>query len=244
MMHGNAAGGVPEMFRLKLEFEGDRTLQTEIIWIAPAAALLIGYLLGSIPFGVVLTRLTGAGDLRQIGSGNIGATNVLRTGRKGLAAATLLLDLAKGLVAVLLVAWLWPGEQPLAAAGALIGHCYPVWLRFRGGKGVATLMGVALGLGWPLGLVFAILWLGLLAATRVSSLAGMAAAISTPVTAAILGDFDLVPLLLALAAIVLWKHRANIARLVDGTEPRVGGAKPAPADADATGTPVDDGIGG
>ncbi|VXC54977.1 glycerol-3-phosphate 1-O-acyltransferase PlsY [Sphingomonas sp. 8AM] len=218
------------MFRLKLAVEGDWTLPTEIIWIPPAAALLIGYLLGAIPFGIVLTRMTGAGDLRQIGSGNIGATNVLRTGRKGLAAATLLLDLAKGLCAVLLIGWLWPGEQPLAAAGALIGHCYPVWLRFRGGKGVATLMGVALGLGWPLGLVFATLWLGLLAATRVSSLAGMAAAISTPVTAAILGDFDLVPLLLALAAIVLWKHRANIARLVDGTEPRIGGDKGATAE--------------
>jgi glycerol-3-phosphate acyltransferase PlsY len=179
--------------------------------------------------------MTGAGDLRQIGSGNIGATNVLRTGRKGLAAATLLLDLAKGLAAVLLVAWLWPGEQPLAAAAALIGHCYPVWLRFRGGKGVATLMGVALGLGWPLGLVFAILWLGLLAITRISSLAGMAAAISTPVTAAVLGDFDLVPLLMALAAIVLWKHRANIARLVDGTEPRVGGSKSTPTDGEVAG---------
>ncbi len=193
--------------------------------MAPFAALLIGYLLGSIPFGVLLTRMTGAGDLRTIGSGNIGATNVLRTGRKGLAAATLLLDLAKGLVAVLAVAWLWPGEQPLAAAGVLIGHCYPVWLRFRGGKGVATLMGVALGLGWPIGLVFALLWLALLAGTRVSSLAGMAAAISTPVTAAILGNFDIVPLLMALAAIVLWKHRANIARLIDGTEPRVGKSK-------------------
>lgn len=193
--------------------------------MAPLSALLIGYLLGSIPFGVILTRMTGAGDLRQIGSGNIGATNVLRTGRKGLAAATLLLDLAKGLAAVLLVAWIWPGDQPLAAAGALIGHCYPVWLRFRGGKGVATLMGIALGLGWPIGLVFAIVWLGLLAATRLSSLAGMAAAISTPVTAAILGDFDVVPLLMALAAIVLWKHRANIARLVDGTETRVGASK-------------------
>ncbi|MDR6788143.1 glycerol-3-phosphate acyltransferase PlsY [Sphingomonas sp. BE138] len=199
------------------------------------AALLIGYLLGSIPFGVVLTRMTGAGDLRTIGSGNIGATNVLRTGRKGLAAATLLLDLAKGLVAVLLVAWIWPDEAPLAAAGALIGHCYPVWLRFRGGKGVATLMGIALGLGWQVGLVFAVIWLGLLAIARISSLAGMAAAISTPVTAAVLGRFDIVPLLMALAAIVLWKHRANIARLVDGTEPRVGGAKPVAADDSASG---------
>ncbi|WP_193753007.1 glycerol-3-phosphate 1-O-acyltransferase PlsY [Sphingomonas endophytica] len=200
-------------------------MPTAIIWIPPLAALLLGYPLGAIPFGVLLTRMTGAGDLRQIGSGNIGATNVLRTGRKGLAAATLLLDLAKGLVAVLLVASIWPGEQPLAAAGALIGHCYPVWLRFRGGKGVATLMGVALGLHWPLGLVFAVIWLGLLAAIRISSLAGMAAAISTPVTAAVLGEFDVVPLLMALAAIVLWKHRANITRLVDGTEPRVGRSK-------------------
>ena len=215
--------------------EGEHKLTTEIIWIPPLAALLLGYLLGSIPFGVLLTRMTGAGDLRQIGSGNIGATNVLRTGRKGLAAATLLLDLGKGLVAVLVVGWWLPGEAPLAAAGALIGHCYPVWLRFRGGKGVATLMGVALGLHWPLGLVFAVLWLGLLAALRISSLAGMAAAISTPVTAAVLGEFDVVPLLMALAAIVLWKHRANIARLVDGTEPRVGARATAGERGDAGG---------
>ncbi|PCG07913.1 acyl-phosphate glycerol 3-phosphate acyltransferase [Sphingomonas ginsenosidimutans] len=199
----------------------------------PAAALLGGYLLGSIPFGVLLTRAFGAGDLRQIGSGNIGATNVLRTGRKGLAAATLLLDMGKGLAAVLLAAWLLPGEAPLAAAGAFVGHCYPVWLGFRGGKGVATLMGIALGLWWPLGLVFAALWLGLLAATRISSLAGMTAAIGTPVAAAMLGRFDIVPLLMALAGIVLWKHRANVARLIDGTEPRVGAKKAAPTDGPA-----------
>ena len=171
---------------------------------------------------MLLTRAFGAGDLRQIGSGNIGATNVLRTGRKGLAAATLLLDLGKGAAAVLLArAWL-PGAELYAAAAVMIGHCYPVWLRFRGGKGVATLMGVALALHWPLGAVFAALWLGLLALLRISSLAGMVAAISTPVTAAVLGEFDLVPLLMGLAALVLWKHRANIARLIDGTEPRVG----------------------
>ena len=198
------------------------TLSTEIVWIAPAFALLIGYVLGSIPFGVLLTRAFGDGDLRQIGSGNIGATNVLRTGCKGLAAATLILDLIKGLAAVLIVRAVLPGEETLAAAAALIGHCYPVWLRFRGGKGVATLMGIALGLHWPLGLVFALLWLGLLAITRYSSLAGMIAAISTPVTAAMTDAFDLVPLLMALAAIVLWKHRGNIARLIAGTEPRVG----------------------
>lgn len=184
--------------------------------------MLIGYLLGSIPFGVILTRAFGAGDLRKIGSGNIGATNVLRTGRKGLAAATLLLDMAKGFVAVLIVAHLFPGEAPLAAAGAFFGHCYPIWLRFRGGKGVATLMGIVLALHWPLGLVYAIVWLGLLAALRISSLAGIAAAIAAPVAAAAFGWFDIVPLLIALALIVLWKHRENIGRLIDGTEPRVG----------------------
>ena len=216
-------------------------MPTQIVWTAPAAALLIGYLLGSIPFGVILTRAFGAGDLRTIGSGNIGATNVLRTGRKGLAAATLLLDLAKGVVAVLAVRALLPGEEVLAAAAALIGHCYPVWLRFRGGKGVATLMGIALALHWPLSAVFALLWLGLLAATRISSLAGMIAAISTPVTAAMTDAFDLVPLLMALAGIVLWKHRENIGRLIDGDEPRVGrrtGAPGSDADTGAGADPV------
>ena len=198
-------------------------VHTEILWVAPTLSLLVGYLLGSIPFGVLLTRAAGAGDLRQIGSGNIGATNVLRTGRKGLAAATLLLDGAKGAVAVLLVDCLFPGNAPLAAAGAFLGHCYPVWLGFRGGKGVATLMGIALALHWPIGLIFAAVWLGLLAILRVSSLAGMAAAVSTPVSAALLDRFDIVLLLLALALIVLWKHGANIERLFAGTEPRVGG---------------------
>jgi acyl phosphate:glycerol-3-phosphate acyltransferase len=198
-------------------------LQTEILWMAPAAALLFGYLMGSIPFGVLLTRAFGAGDLRTIGSGNIGATNVLRTGRKGLAAATLLLDLAKGAAAVLIVTALSPGDGALAAAGAFLGHCYPVWLRFRGGKGVATLMGIVVALHWPSGLVFAATWLGLLALLRISSAAGMAAAISAPVGAALFGRFDLVLLLLALALIVLWKHRANLERLLSGTEPRIGG---------------------
>nr|WP_235903891.1 glycerol-3-phosphate 1-O-acyltransferase PlsY [Sphingomonas carotinifaciens] len=184
--------------------------------------MLFGYLLGSIPFGIILTRLAGAGDLRQIGSGNIGATNVLRTGRKGLAAATLLLDLVKGFAAVAIVAHVSPGDAPLAAAAAFIGHCYPVWLRFRGGKGVATLMGVVLALHWPIGLVFACVWLGLLATLRISAVAGMAAAISAPVAAAIFGRFDLVMLLIALALIVVWKHGANIERLLAGTEPRIG----------------------
>ncbi|SFK26643.1 glycerol-3-phosphate acyltransferase PlsY [Sphingomonas sp. NFR04] len=190
--------------------------------MAPAGALLLGYLLGSIPFGVLLTRAAGAGDLRQIGSGNIGATNVLRTGRKGLAAATLLLDMAKGAVAVLLAAAFLPGTAALAATAAFIGHCYPVWLKFRGGKGVATLMGVVLALYWPSGLVYAAVWLGLLATVRMSSVSGMAAAVSAPVSAAFFGRLDLVLMLLALALIVLWKHRENIDRLLSGAEPRVG----------------------
>jgi len=190
--------------------------------MAPAGALLLGYLLGSIPFGVLLTRAAGAGDLRQIGSGNIGATNVLRTGRKGLAAATLLLDMAKGAVAVLIAATFLPGTAALAATAAFIGHCYPVWLKFRGGKGVATLMGVVLALYWPSGLVYAAVWLGLLATVRISSVSGMAAAVSAPVSAAFFGRIDLVLMLLALALIVLWKHRENIDRLLSGSEPRVG----------------------
>ncbi len=200
-------------------------MATEYLWAAPAGAALLGYLLGSIPFGVILTRAFGAGDLRQIGSGNIGATNVLRTGRKGLAAATLVLDLAKGAAAVLLARWLFHGHEIPAAAAAFIGHCYPVWLRFRGGKGVATMMGIALALHWPIGLVYAAVWLGLLAVLRISSLAGMSAAISAPIAAAALGDFDSVFLLVALALIVLWKHRENIERLIQGTEPRVGSRK-------------------
>ncbi|TCQ01122.1 acyl-phosphate glycerol-3-phosphate acyltransferase [Sphingomonas sp. PP-F2F-A104-K0414] len=200
-------------------------MQTEILWVAPTLSLVLSYLLGSIPFGVILTRLGGAGDLRTIGSGNIGATNVLRTGRKGLAAATLLLDMAKGAVAVLLVAHLFPGNAMLAAAGAFIGHCYPVWLKFKGGKGVATLMGIVVALYWPLGLVYAVVWLGLLAGLRISSVAGMAAALSAPFAAALFGRFDLVLLLLALALIVLWKHRENVERLFSGTEPRIGSSR-------------------
>ncbi len=190
--------------------------------MSPVAALVLGYLLGSIPFGVLLTRAAGAGDLRQIGSGNIGATNVLRTGRKGLAAATLLLDLAKGWAAVVIATALLPDNEQIAAAGAFVGHCYPIWLAFRGGKGVATLMGIVLALHPPLGLVYAVVWLGLLGTLRISSVAGMAAATSAPVAGAVLGRFDLVPLLLALALIVVWKHRENVARLLDGEEPRVG----------------------
>ncbi|MEN2790182.1 glycerol-3-phosphate 1-O-acyltransferase PlsY [Sphingomonas oligophenolica] len=208
--------------------------------MAPAGAALLGYLLGSIPFGVILTRLSGAGDLRQIGSGNIGATNVLRTGRKGLAAATLLLDAAKGFAAVWLARHFFGGQDDsiavIAAAAAFLGHLYPIWLRFRGGKGVATLMGIVLALHWPCALVYAVVWLGLLATLRISSVAGMAAAVSAPVSAAFFSAFDIVLLLLALALLVLWKHRDNIDRLLNGTEPRIGAKKapnPAMPDPDA-----------
>jgi glycerol-3-phosphate acyltransferase PlsY len=195
-------------------------------------ALLLGYVLGSIPFGLILTRLTGAGDLRAIGSGNIGATNVLRTGRKGLAAGTLLLDMAKGLLAVLFAWRFWPGGTgagvaSCAALGAVLGHCFPVWLRFRGGKGVATMMGVSLGLAWPIGLAYAVTWLAMLAVTRISSLGGMTAAVVAPIAAAATGHTALVPVLAALALLVLFLHRANIARLRDGTEPRIGGSRAA-----------------
>lgn len=185
-------------------------------------ALVLGYALGSVPFGLILTRLFQAGDLRSIGSGNIGATNVLRTGRKGLAAATLLLDLGKGLVAVLLAHVLFPEATSLAAAGAILGHCFPVWLGFKGGKGVATLMGVCLGLAWPIGLAYAVTWLGLLALLRISSLAGMSAAVVAPLAALLTGNGHYAPVLAALALLVLWLHRANIARLRAGTEPKVG----------------------
>ncbi|KQM87323.1 glycerol-3-phosphate acyltransferase [Sphingomonas sp. Leaf23] len=193
-----------------------------MLWFPPVAALLIGYLLGSIPWGILLTRIAGAGDLRAIGSGNIGATNVLRTGRKGLAAATLLLDLLKGAAAVWVVAALFPGEELVAGAAAFVGHCYPLWLRFRGGKGVATMMGVVVALSPIAGLVYAIVWLGLLGTIRISSVAGMAAAVAAPIAAAALGRLDLAVLFLGLALIVLWKHRENIARLIAGTEPRIG----------------------
>lgn len=191
-------------------------------WVAPIITLLSGYLLGSIPFGVILTRAAGAGDLRQIGSGNIGATNVLRTGRKGLAAATLLLDGAKGAVAVLIVAAIRPEYQALVAAGAFFGHLFPVWLGFRGGKGVATLLGIALALAWPVGCVFAGVWLLVLSVARRSSVSGMAAALSTPVSALLLGYQGYSPLFLLLSLVCVWKHGDNIRRLIAGTEPKVG----------------------
>lgn len=190
----------------------------------PLLSLALGYLLGSIPFGLLLTRFAGLGDVRNIGSGNIGATNVLRTGRKGLAAATLILDAAKGAAAVLIAQALWPtlGLGGLAAIGAFVGHLYPVWLRFKGGKGVATLIGIVAALAWPVALIIAAVWIGALLLTRYSSVGGMSAAIAAPVAAYALGRIDLVPLFAGFALLVLWKHRANIGRLLAGTEPKVG----------------------
>lgn len=185
-------------------------------------ACILGYLLGSIPFGLILTRLTGAGDLRAIGSGNIGATNVLRTGRKGLAAGTLLLDLLKGSVAVWLARAYAPGSEGLVALAAVIGHCFPLWLRFKGGKGVATTMGVALGLAWPIGLAYAVVWLGMLALLRISSVGGMSAVVAAPLAALAIGRSDYALVLALIAALVIVLHRANIARLLAGTEPRIG----------------------
>lgn len=196
-------------------------------------AFAFAYLLGSIPFGLLLTRAAGLGDVRAIGSGNIGATNVLRTGKKWLAAATLILDGLKGFLAVALVRQFFAlndpvfqfaeaGPVPAAALGAVMGHCFPVWLRFKGGKGVATNAGVAFGLGWPIGLTYALVWIGVLAAARISSLAGMSAVVAATIAAALLGYPQFVPVLAVIAVVILWLHRANIGRLMRGEEPRVG----------------------
>ena len=188
--------------------------------IGSAAAL--GYLLGSIPFGLLLARFGGAGDIREIGSGNIGATNVLRTGRKGLAALTLLLDLLKGVAAVLLARQLMPGCEVIAAVAAFFGHLYPVWLGFKGGKGVATYAGILFGLHWPLGLIYGGAWIGVLLISRISSLGGLVAAAVAPLAAAFLGLIDIVIPLVACSLIIFWKHRENIQLLMAGTEPRIG----------------------
>jgi len=188
----------------------------------PYIALLVGYLLGSIPFGLLLTKVFGKGDLRSIGSGNIGATNVLRTGSKGLAALTLLLDAAKGALAVVLAQSFWPEAVNFAAAGALVGHLYPLWLKFRGGKGVATLLGILVPLLPLAAPVYAAVWVAVMIAVRISSVAGMAAAASAPVSAAVGGEDRVFPVLLGFALLILWKHRENVQRLKDGTEPRVG----------------------
>ena len=196
----------------------------------PIFAALLGYLCGSIPFGLLLTKAAGMGDVRDIGSGNIGATNVLRTGNKGLAAGTLLLDLLKGLAPVLAAGMIWTGDmsdvaKAFAAGGAVIGHCYPVWLKFKGGKGVATNAGVAFGLAWPIGLAYAAIWISMLGIFRISSLAGMAAVVAAAAAAPLFGFPQFFPVLAAIAALIVYLHRANIGRLMKGEEPKIGGKK-------------------
>lgn len=191
--------------------------------ISEIAAAVLGYGLGSIPFGLLLTKLAGTADLRSIGSGNIGATNVLRTGRKDLAAATLILDVLKGTAAVL-AARQFGGESAalIAAIGAFLGHLFPVWLGFRGGKGVATYLGCLLGLWWPMGLAFSGLWLAVALASRFSSAAALAASAATPVLLAVWGHLHAAAVFLGLALILWWKHRANLSRLIAGTESKIG----------------------
>lgn len=186
-------------------------------------AFVIGYLFGSIPFGLILTRIAGTGDIRAIGSGNIGATNVLRTGRKGLAAATLIGDMLKGTVAVICVG-LYAGPQAamVAALGAFLGHLFPIWLKFKGGKGVATYIGVLLGLFWPAAVGFCVIWLATAYASRYSSLAALVASAVTPISLWWFGYYPLSVLFLLLTALLWYMHRPNIKRLMNGTEGRIG----------------------
>jgi len=191
------------------------------------AAAIGGYLLGSIPFGLVLTRLAGLGDIREVGSGNIGATNVLRTGRKDLALATLAMDAGKaGIAAALFGMFLGTTEGLIAGAAAFSGHCFPVWLGFKGGKGVATFVGTVLVVSWPVGLTVIATWLLTAAIFRMSSLGALVAALAAPVAAMILGRPDVAIMTGALAALIYWLHRDNIKRILSGDEPKIGKKKP------------------
>ena len=195
--------------------------------MAAVFVCLLGYLFGSIPFGLLLTKIAGLGDIRGIGSGNIGATNVLRTGRKGLAAATLLLDGVKGAVAILAARALVYDQDTVLLAGlaAVLGHLFPIWLNFKGGKGVATGLGVLMAAAWPVGLAACAIWLLVAATARLSSLASLAAFASAPVSALILEEFGLVKLAFTIAVLVFVRHQGNIRRLLAGTEPRIGRGK-------------------
>ena len=194
-----------------------------------ALAFALGYLLGTVPFGVVLTRAAGGPDLRAVGSGNIGATNVLRTGSKALAAATLIGDMLKGTAAVLLAAHFFGREAALAAGlGAVLGHVFPLWLKFKGGKGVATYIGVLIGLAWIAAAIFGAIWLAVACISRYSSLAALIASALTPVTLWLMNRPDAAVLYAALTALLWFMHRANIARLLQGSEPKIG-AKAAPS---------------
>jgi glycerol-3-phosphate acyltransferase PlsY len=189
-------------------------------------AVVLGYLFGSIPFGLILTRAAGLGDIRQIGSGNIGATNVLRTGNKKIAGLTLILDALKAVVPILLARHFWGDDAArFAAVGAFLGHCFPVWLAFKGGKGVAVMIGSLLALAWPLGLIFCVVWLLLAYVRKISSLAALTAAASAPIFAYVLESEKLAIVVLILALLLFFQHRENIARLIKGTEPKIGGSK-------------------
>ena len=191
-------------------------------------AAVLGYLNGSIPFGLLFTRAAGLGDVRSIGSGNIGATNVLRTGNKKVAALTLFFDALKGFVPVIIAQfWLGPAAAVVAGIAAIVGHLFPAWLGFKGGKGVATNLGVLFGLYWPLGLAFIVVWVGLAYLIRISSLSALVAAAATPLWALMLGRGDLALPVALVAAIIFITHRANIARLFAGTEPRISFGKKA-----------------
>jgi glycerol-3-phosphate acyltransferase PlsY len=191
-----------------------------------SAAFVIGYLLGSMPFGLILTRFAGTPDLRSIGSGNIGATNVLRTGRKGLAAATLILDMLKGTAAVLIAGFYdGPNAAMLAAFGAFLGHLFPIWLKFSGGKGVATYIGVLIGLFWPAAILFCLVWLATAFTTRYSSLSALVASVVTPVFLWWFGHPALAALSVVLTLLLFYKHQPNIMRLLAGTESKIGQKK-------------------
>ena len=186
-------------------------------------AFVIGYLFGSIPFGLILTKLAGTQDLRSIGSGNIGATNVLRTGKKGLAAATLLGDMLKGTAAVVIAGLLWgPNAAMIAGLGAFLGHLFPVWLKFKGGKGVATYIGVLLGLFWPAAAMFGAIWIATALTTRYSSLSALVAGFVTPIFLWFFGHLALASLFAVLTLLLFWSHRENIKRLQAGTEGKIG----------------------
>jgi acyl phosphate:glycerol-3-phosphate acyltransferase len=190
--------------------------------IAFLIALAGGYLIGSIPFGLLLTKAAGLGDIRQVGSGNIGATNVLRTGRKGLAAATLILDGLKGAVAILLARYFLGDQDLVVGTAAVLGHLFPVWLGFRGGKGVATGLGVLLAAAWPVGLACCALWLVAAKLLKMSSAAALTAFAAAPLFALVLSSPDHALMALLIAILVFWRHEANIRRLLAGTEPRIG----------------------
>jgi len=190
--------------------------------IAFLIALVGGYLIGSVPFGLLLTKAAGLGDIRQVGSGNIGATNVLRTGRKGLAAATLILDGLKGAVAVLLARYFLGDQDPVVGTAAVLGHLFPVWLGFRGGKGVATGLGVLLAAAWPVGLACCAVWLVAAKLLKMSSAAALTAFAAAPLFALVLSSADHALMALLIAVLVFWRHEANIRRLLAGTEPRIG----------------------